>query len=187
MTRLPFSSLLPQRTARILAAAALALAGAALPAFAAVPRVVSDEIDPLSLVPFTVASGRAEQPVSVQGNPFAAPGIADEVTRIMTQGFGGGRTRFVPAAAPAAGSGPARAPYYSLVFNPAHGLLPDALCSSGPVATGPARGAIVVRAATCLDGQAQSAVTGYLDQASGPDDPGFTRLVRDLTQRLMTL
>ncbi|MGO1075349.1 hypothetical protein [Inquilinus sp. CA228] len=187
MTRFPFSSLRPQRPARILAAAALALAGGALPAFAAVPRVVSDEIDPVSRVPFTVASGRAEQPVSVQGNPFTTPGFADAVTRIMTQAFGGGRTRFVPVAAPTAESGPARMPNYSLVFNPAHGLLPDALCSGGPVATEPGRGPIVVRAATCLDGQAQSAVTGYLDQAAGPDDPGFTGLVRDLTQRLMDL
>ncbi|WP_395676384.1 hypothetical protein [Inquilinus sp.] len=187
MTRFPFSPLRPQRTAQILAAAVLALAGGALPAFAAVPRVVSDEIEPLSLIPFTVASGRTQQPVAVQGNPFAAPGVADAVTRIMTEGFGGGRTRFVPVAAPAAESGPARAPYYSLVFNPAHGLLPDALCSSGPVATGPALGPIVVRAATCLDGLAQSAVTGTLDHAAGPDDPGFTGLVRDLTQRLMTL
>ncbi|WP_144445589.1 hypothetical protein [Inquilinus limosus] len=185
MTRFLLSPLHPRRPARILVAAILALAGGALPTLAAVPRVVTDEIDPVTLIPFSVASGRAELPVSVQGNPFMASGIADAVTRIMTQGFGGGHTRFVPVATPTAG--PAHTPYYSVVLNPAHGLLPDALCSGDTIATEPAMRPIVVRAATCLDGQAQSAATGTLGQASGPDDPGFTGLVRDLTQRLMTL
>ena len=182
MIRFSLSALQPRRPAQLLAMAAIILAGGALPAFAAVPRVVQDEIDPVSLVPFGIASGTAEEQVSVQGNPFAASGFADAVTRLMTEEFGGGRTRFVPA-----GSGAARSPYYALAFNPAAGLLPDALCGGSPVATEPARGPIVVRAATCLDGQAQSAVTGYLDHASGPDDPGFASLVRDLTQRLMAL
>jgi hypothetical protein len=181
MLRFSLSALRPRRPGRLLAAAAIVLAGGALPAFAAVPRLVQDEIDPVSLAPFGIASGTAEEYVSVQGNPFAAPGFADAVTRHMTEDFGGGRARFVPTGANAAQA------HYALAFNPAHGLLPDALCSGNPVATEPARGPIVVRAATCLDGHAQSAVTGYLDHASGPDDPGFAGLVRDLTQRLMAL
>ncbi|MDR6292845.1 hypothetical protein E9232_005390 [Inquilinus ginsengisoli] len=164
--------------------AALALAGTTLSAFA-LPRVVPDEIDPVSLLPFTNTVDGAGVATAVQGDPFAARGVTmpdftAAVTRIMSETFA---TRFVPAA----GHGAGPKPFVALAFNPAAGLLPEALCNGRPVATEAARRPIVVRAATCIDGRAQSAATGYLDQAAGPADPGFTSLVQGLTQRLVNL
>jgi hypothetical protein len=172
---------------RLLVAAAIALACVAPPALAAVPRVVLDDIDPISLVPFAPASGAATIPVSVQGNPFGSPEISDAVTQIITATFGAGGIHYVPVPMLAVGPAAQRGLYLALAFNPTPDLLPGALCSGRAISTDVAKRPIVVRAAACLDGQAQSAATGYLDQASGPGDQGFTDLIRDLTQRLLYL
>jgi len=172
---------------RLLIAAAIALVCVTSPALAIGPRVVSDDIDPISLIPFAPTSGAATIPVSVQGNPFETPEFAGAVTQIMTATFGGGRTRYVSVPTPAVGLAAKRGSYLALAFNPIPDLLPGSICSGPAVSTDVAKRPIVVRAAACLDGQAQSAATGYLDQASGPDDRGFTDLIRDLTQRLLYL
>ena len=61
---------------------------------------------------------------------------------------------------------------------------PFDLCDKKTWTTAPAMRPIVVRAAFCILGREQSAVTGYLDQATGPDDPNFTSLIRNLTIQL---
>lgn len=172
---------------RLLIAAAIALVCVTPPALAIGPRVVSDDIDPISLIPFAPTSGAATIPVSVQGNPFGTLEFAGAVTQVMTTTFGGGRTRYVSVPTPAVGPAAKRGSYLALAFNPTPDLLPGSLCSGRAVSTDMAKRPIVVRAAACLDGQAQSAATGYLDQASGPDDQDFTDLIRDLTQRLLYL
>ncbi|MDR6289025.1 MULTISPECIES: hypothetical protein [Inquilinus] len=172
---------------RLLIAAAIALVCVTAPALAIGPRVVSDDIDPISLIPFAPTSGAATIPVLVQGNPFGTLEFAGTVTQIITAMFVGGRTRYVSVPTPAVGPAAKRGSYLALAFNPTPDLLPGSLCSGRAVSTDVAKRPIVVRAAACLDGQAQSAATGYLDQASGPDDQGFTALIRELTQRLLNL
>lgn len=125
------------------------------------------------------ADGRDLRTV-VQGNPFGAPGFAEAVAGIMTRTGIGVRTRFATA------PGPTALPDYfvSVVVNPQPDANPFDLCRQAPFTTAPAKRPIVVRAAFCITGGEATAVTGYLDDATGPDDPGFVSLVQNLTLRL---
>ena len=180
-----FSS--PRLLTRLLPAmAAIALAGTALPAFAA-SRVVMDEIDPVSLAQAVTQANGPGLRLAVQGNPFAAPELPAAVARIMAETLGG-TSRILPSAGPVAGAATEQ-PHIALAFNPVSHLDADALCS-GQTVTAAAAAALqplTVRAAACVDGRAQSAATGTLDHAAGPDDPAFAGLIEDLTQRLLIL
>jgi hypothetical protein len=187
-TIMAFPLLSPPRSrllTRLLPAmAAIALAGTALPAFAA-SRVVTDEIDPVSLAQAVTQANGPGLRLAVQGNPFAAPELPAAVARIMAETLGGA-SHILPSAGPATGAATEQ-PHIALAFNPVSHLDADALCAGQTVTATAALQPLTVRAAACVDGRAQSAATGYLDHAAGPNDPDFAGLIEDLTQRLLVL
>jgi len=128
---------------------------------------------------FAAADGRDFRTV-VQGNPFGAPGFDQWVTQIMTGTYVGPRTRFTTTPGPTEN----RNYFVSVVFNAQPAVNPFDLCDRKTWTTAPAMRPIVVRAAFCILGREQSAVTGYLDQATGPDDPAFVTLIRQMTLEL---
>lgn len=128
---------------------------------------------------FAAADGRDLRTV-VQGNPFGTPGFEQGVAERMTATYVGPRTRFTTTPGPTA-----RRDYFvSVVFNAQPEVNPLALCDQKPRPTAPAKRPIVVRAAFCVLGSAASRVSGYLDQATGPDDPNFIDLIRHVTIQL---
>lgn len=160
-----------------------ALAAAALLALAACsgPRIVRSDLGMMYSTGelFAAADGRDLRTV-VQGNPFGAPGFEQWVTEIMTGTYVGPRTRFTTTPGPTEN----RNYFVSVVFNAQPEVNPFNLCDRKTWTTAPAKRPIVVRAAFCILGREQSAVAGYLDQATGPDDPQFVSLVRNLTIQL---
>jgi hypothetical protein len=160
-----------------------ALALAALLALAACsgPRIVRSDLGMMYSTGelFAAADGRDLRTV-VQGNLFGTPGFDQRVTEIMTGTYVGPRTRFTTTPGPTEN----RNYFVSVVFNAQPAVNPFDLCDRKTWTIAPAKRPIVVRAAFCILGREQSAVTGYLDQATGPDDPNFTALVHDLTVQL---
>jgi hypothetical protein len=166
--------MLPRR-ALALAAAVLVLAACSG------PRIVRSDLGMMYSTGelFAAADGRDLRTV-IQGNLFGTQDFDQRVTEIMTGTYIGPRTRFTTT------PGPTENRNYSVavVFNARPAVNPFNLCDKKTWTTAPAMRPIVVRAAFCILGREQSAVTGYLDQATGPDDPNFTALVHDLTVQL---
>lgn len=142
------------------------------------PRIVRSDLGIMYSTSelFAAADGRDFRTV-VQGNPFGTPGFDQWVTQIMTGTYVGPRTRFTTTPGPTEN----RNYYVSVVFNAQPEVNPFDLCDRKTWTTVPAKRPIVVRAAFCILGSEQSAVAGYLDQATGPDDPNFVNLIRFLT------
>jgi hypothetical protein len=172
------------RLRRLLPAAVLAVAGTGLTACVGSGgggRVVVDQIGPLySSVQFSAAADGRDLRTTVQGDPFGAPGFDQAVAQIMTATYVGPKTRFTPTPGPSA----KRDYFVALAFNPQPEVVPGSLCNGQTVTTAPAQRPIVVRAAFCVAGRDASSVSGYLDQASGPDDPAFVNMIRQLTIQL---
>ena len=164
----------------ILLRCALAVAVLALAACAG-PRIVRSDLGMMYSTGelFAAADGRDLRTV-VQGNPFGTPRFDQLVTEIMTATYIGPRTRFTTTPGPTEN----RNYYVSVVFNAQPAVNPFDLCDKKTWTTAPAMRPIVVRAAFCILGGEQSAVTGYLAQATGPDDPNVTSLIRNLTIQL---
>jgi hypothetical protein len=144
-------------------------------------RVVVEDINPLysSSEFFAAADGR-DLRTTIQGNPFGTPAFDRAVTAIMTSTPVGPKTRFTTNPGPSAN----RDYSVTLVFNPSPDLLAVDLCNAQSIPTAAAKRPIVARAAFCAAGGEASAVSGYLDQATGPEDPKFADLIRDMTLRL---
>jgi hypothetical protein len=168
----------------LLPLATLALAGIGLAACAGGiggGRVVVDDISPLySSVEFSAAADGRDLRTTVQGNPFGAPGFDQAVTQLMTATYVGPKTRFTTTPGPTA----KRDYFVSVVVNPQPEVNPFDLCSRKTWTTAPAQRPIVIRAAFCIAGREASAVSAYLDQATGPNDPKFVSVMQDLTLHL---
>ncbi|WP_051247727.1 hypothetical protein [Inquilinus limosus] len=145
------------------------------------PRIVRSDLGMMYSTGelFAAADGRDLRTV-IQGNPFGAPGFDQRVTEIMTGTYIGPSTRFTTTPGPTEN----RNYFVSVVFNAQPEVNPFNLCDRKTWTTAPAKRPIVVRAAFCILGREQSAVAGYLDQATGPDDPQFVDLIRHLTIQL---
>jgi len=145
------------------------------------PRVVVEDVNPLYSRPefFAAADGRDLRTI-VLGNPFGVSTFDGAVTDIMTSTPVGPKTRFTTTPGPSAN----RDYSVAIAFNPSPDVLAVNLCNVQSLPTAAAQRPIVVRAAFCAGGGEASAVSGYLDQATGPEDPKFVGLIRNLTQQL---
>ncbi|MGO4722952.1 MULTISPECIES: hypothetical protein [unclassified Inquilinus] len=146
------------------------------------PRIVRSDLNALysSGEFFAAADGRDLRTI-IQGNPYGStPGFEQLVAQIMTGTYVGPRTRFTPTPGPTEN----RDYFVSVVFNAQPAVNPFDLCDRKTWTTAPAMRPILVRAAFCVAGREASAVTGFLDQSSGPDDPAFINLISHLTIEL---
>ena len=144
-------------------------------------RVVVEDINPLySSAEFFAAADGRDLRTTVLGNPFGTPGFDQAVTAIMTSTPVGPKTRFTTTPGPSAN----RDYSVTVVFNPSPDILAVDLCNVQSLPTAATKRPIVARAAFCAAGGEASAVSGYLDQATGPADPKFTALIRDMTLQL---
>ena len=144
-------------------------------------RVVVEDINPLySSAEFFAAADGRDLRTTVLGNPFGTPGFDQAVTALMTGTPVGPKTRFTTTPGPSAN----RDYSVTVVFNPSPDILAVDLCNTKSLPTAATKRPIVARAAFCAAGGEASAVSGYLDQATGPSDPKFTALIRDMTLRL---
>ena len=144
-------------------------------------RVVVEDINPLySHLEFSAAADGRDLLTTIQGNPFGTPAFDQAVTAIMTRTPVGPKTRFTTTPGPSAN----RDYSVALAFNPSPNILASDLCNRQSVPTAATQRPIVVRAAFCAAGGEASAVSGYLDQATGPEDPKFVDLIRDMTLQL---
>ena len=145
------------------------------------PRVVIEDVNPLySRTEFFAAADGRDLRTIVLGNPFGASTFDGAVTEIMTTTPVGPRTRFTTTPGPSAN----RDYSVAVAFNPSPDVLAVNLCNVQSLPTAAAQRPIVVRAAFCAGGGEASAVSGYLDQATGPGDPKFVDLIRNLTLQL---
>ncbi|TSD86603.1 hypothetical protein FFK22_021470 [Mycobacterium sp. KBS0706] len=144
-------------------------------------RVVVEDINPLySSAEFFAAADGRDLRTTVLGNPFGTPGFDQAVTALMTGTPVGPKTRFTTTPGPSAN----RDYSVTVVFNPSPDILAVDLCNVQSLPTAATKRPIVARAAFCAAGGEASAVSGYLDQATGPADPKFTALIRDMTLQL---
>jgi hypothetical protein len=145
------------------------------------PRIVRSDLNDLySSVEFSAAADGRDLRTTIQGNPFGTSGFDQVVTQVMTSTYVGPRTRFTTTPGPTEN----RAYFVSVVFNAQPAVNPFNLCDRKTWTTAPAKRPIIVRAAFCVAGREASAVTGFLDQSTGPDDPAFIDLIRHLTIEL---
>ena len=144
-------------------------------------RVVVEDINPLySSAEFFAAADGRDLRTAVLGNPFGTPGFDQAVTALMTGTPVGPKTRFTTTPGPSAN----RDYSVTVVFNPSPDILAVDLCNVPSLPTAATKRPIVARAAFCAAGGEASAVSGYLDQATGPEDPKFADLIRDMTLQL---
>jgi hypothetical protein len=144
-------------------------------------RVVVEDVNPLySRAEFFAAADGRDLRTIVLGNPFGVSTFDGAVTGIMTSTPVGPKTRFTTTPGPSAN----RDYSVAVAFNPSPDVLAVNLCNVQSLPTAAAQRPIVVRAAFCAGGGEASAVSGYLDQATGPEDPKFVGLIRNLTLQL---
>ncbi len=166
-----------QHALRLLPLAALTLAGPILASCASDRVVVSDIGIRYSRVEFSAAADGRDLRTVVQGNPFGTPGFDQAVLGIMNNTYVGPKTNFTSTPGPTA----KRDYFVSLVFNPAPDVVPQVLCSGKPIPTAaPNPGEIRARAAFCITGGEATAVIGYVNDVTGPDDPNFVSMVKHM-------
>jgi hypothetical protein len=163
----------------------MALLGAAMAvASCGGPRVVPGQVS-ASYLPteFYAVAGSRDMRTTVEGNPFA--GVPDEAfdeaaTAAMYGAHFGPPTRFTTM------PGPSATPGYRvrIVFNPSPAINGGVMCAGGAATTNAAARPMVVKMAYCYRSGTMNDVTGYLDAATGPNDPGFIQLMRTMTDRL---
>jgi hypothetical protein len=166
-----------QRALRLPSLAALAVAVPIL-AGCASDRVVVDDIGiRYSRAEFSAAADGRDLRTVIQGNPFGTPGFDQAVLGIMNRTYVGPKTNFTGTPGPTA----KRDYFVSVVFNPSPDVVPFALCNSAPIPTAaPNPGQITARAAFCITGGEATAVTGYVSNVKGPDDPNFVSMIQHM-------
>ena len=147
-------------------------------------RVVADEPDPAySFNELAYAASDRDLRVVVHGTPFGgdAAAFARAVTAAMADHIAGIRTT------PTTDPGPSARPAYRVVFafEPVQPTLNSELCGPAPVRTQAPGTTLTAQAVFCRGGRTLSGATGWLDEAQGPKDPRFRRLVGDLTASIL--
>ncbi|WP_342241549.1 hypothetical protein [Inquilinus sp. OTU3971] len=157
--------------------AALALAVPILAGCASDRVVVSDIGIRYSRGEFSAAADGRDLRTVIQGNPFGTPDFDQALLRIMNRTYVGPATRFTTTPGPTA----KRDYFVSLVFNPAPDVVPQALCSGKPIPTAPPNPSrITARAVFCITGGEATAVIGYVNDVTGPDDPNFVSMIQHM-------
>ncbi|TSD89560.1 hypothetical protein FFK22_006015 [Mycobacterium sp. KBS0706] len=157
----------------------LAALAAAVPMLAgcASDRVVVDDIGVrYSRVEFSAAADGRDLRTVIQGNPFGTPGFDQAVLGIMNRTYVGPKTNFTATPGPTA----KRDYFVSVVFNPSPDVTPFALCNAPIPTAAPNPGRITARAAFCITGGEATAVTGYVSNVKGPDDPNFVSMIQHM-------
>ncbi|WP_035693977.1 hypothetical protein [Azospirillum halopraeferens] len=147
-------------------------------------RVVADQPDPAySFNELAYAASDRDLRVVVHGTPFGgdAASFSRGVAAVMRDRIVGIRTN--PTTDPGASARPA----YRVVFafEPVQPTLNSELCGDGPVRTQAPGTTLTAQAVFCRGGRKLSGATGRLDEAQGPNDPRFRRLIGDLTATIL--
>lgn len=127
-------------------------------------------------------AGKGSLHTQVVGNPFATPPeeVERAVTAAMYGAHAGPRVRFSPEADPRNPS-----PYrVVMVLNPAPGVAEGSVCTSAASADAAVGEPLRVVAAFCAGSDRETSVSGRVDGATGPDDPAFGALIRQMTAQL---
>lgn len=119
----------------------------------------------------------------VYGDPFpgGATGIEGSVMRIMKGANRGPEVEFV-----AQPSGDGSEPYHVvMVFNAPRDVSAESICADGAgIASAPEDGALTLLSGFCIGDDLLATASGSVSGVSGPDDPKFRSLVRQVTYSL---
>lgn len=118
----------------------------------------------------------------VVGNPFGVPQetVDRAVTAAMFRAHPGPPIRFSTEA-----NADNPSPYrVVVVLNPAPQVAEGTVCATANAAERPSGDTLRVVAAFCAGAQRETSVSGWLDNASGPNDPAFVALIRQMTGQL---
>ena len=119
----------------------------------------------------------------VYGDPFpdGADGIERSVMGLMKGANRGPEVEFV-----AQPTGTGSEPYHVvMVFNAPRNVMPESICADGPgIASAPEAGALTLLSGFCIGDDLLATASGSVSGVSGPDDPKFRSLVRQVTYSL---
>lgn len=127
-------------------------------------------------------AGKGPLYTEIVGNPFTAPdeAVGRAITATMVGAHFGPEIQFTTVRDTANPS-----PYrVVMVFNPARGVDPAALCRTSPQPTGPAAGSLRVAAALCAGAYRETSLSGSIAAVDSPDDAAFRDLIRRVTAEL---
>ena len=171
-----------QITKRALGRSAAAAGVALLVAACGVPTTYKWDREQWSRAKLGYAAAQGAMLTEIRGNPFG--GDKATLDRVVTETMYGSHfgplVRFVTQ--PPQGY---RSPYrVVMLFNPAETTNASELCSGEPAPGAPTAGSVKIAAAVCADGTHETSVWGKVGEVSGPDDPGFKALIRQMTTQL---
>jgi hypothetical protein len=162
-------------------AAALAIAGGVAACSGATTSPTYQSPDSRVFAQSAMASG--PMLVRIQGSPYTAPEprLADAVLTQMRSAMSWTGT---PRLTTAAGEAPTSSLLVILTFNA--GVVDANVQCSGGSAGGPPQpdGAVRIAASFCGSGSLISNTSGRIERSTGPDDPAFAHLVRQVTNDL---
>lgn len=129
------------------------------------------------------AMARGPLPVIVQGTPYAQ--AETRTTQVVLDNM---RRAMSWTATPQLIADPAlrpTAPFYVVMTFNSGAMDANVQCTIPPAGGGPQeQGAVQVAASFCGSGSLISTTSGWIDQSTGPDDPGFGRLITQVTSDL---
>ena len=167
-----------QALGRIVAAATLASVVAAC----GVPTTYKWNREQWSRAKLGYAAAQGAMLTEIRGNPFGGDKAALDkaVTETMYGAHFGPPVRFVTEAPQGL-----KSPYrVVMLFNPEETTNSKALCDGDPAPGAGAPGAVKIAAAVCANDFMETSIWGTVAEVSGPDDPGFKALIRQMTMQL---
>ena len=130
------------------------------------------------------AAAQGAMLTEIRGNPFTTPKaqLDKTVTETMYGAHFGPLVRFVTENEAPQGL---KSPYrVVMLFNPEETTNSKELCAGDPAPGAGTLGSVKIAAAVCAKDLMETSIWGKVAEVSGPDDPGFKALIRQMTMQL---